>query len=125
MFLHTMKIQKDGHHQDAQFSFFRKLMHVIVTLQFVRILCILVTDGRMVEFNSSICQERHEDTGQMEDHLKPLSHLSHTPIYERIPILPFVNEHSPIWQSTICLCSALTTSKDIWIAQNTTKISGV
>ena len=76
-------------------------MHVIVTLQFVRILCILATDGRMVEFDSSICQERHEDTRQMEDHLKPLSHLSHTPIYERIPILPFVNEHSPIWWSTI------------------------
>ena len=76
-------------------------MQVIVTLPFVRIRCILVTDGRMVEFNSSICQERHEDTGQMEDHLKPLSYLSHTPIYERIPILPFVNEHSPIWRSTI------------------------
>ena len=60
-------------------------MQVIVTLPFVRIRCILVTDGRMVEFNSSICQERHEDTGQMEDHLKPLSHLSHTPIYERNP----------------------------------------
>ena len=80
-------------------------MQVIVTLPFVRIRCILVTDGRMVEFNSSICQERHEDTGQMEDHLKPLSHLSHTPIYERILILPFVNEHSPIWRSTICLRS--------------------
>ena len=76
-------------------------MQVIVTLPFVRIGCILVTDGRMVEFNSSICQERHEDTGQMEDHLKPLSHLSHTPILEQIIILPFVNEHSPIWQSTI------------------------
>ena len=76
-------------------------MQVIVTLPFVRIRCILVTDGRMVEFNSSICQERHEDTGQMEDHLKPLSHLSHTPIHEHIRILPFVNEHSPTWRSTI------------------------
>ena len=82
-------------------------MQVIVTLPFVRIRCILVTDGRMVEFNSSICQERHEDTGQMEDHLKPLSHLSHTPIYEQIWILPFVNEHSPIWRSTICLRSVM------------------
>ena len=44
-------------------------MHVFVTLKFVRILCILVTDGRMVEFNSSICQVGHTDIGQMEGHI--------------------------------------------------------
>ena len=58
----------------------------------------------MVEFTSSICQVWHTDIGQLEDQLEPLSHLSQTLILEQILILPFVNELSPIWQSTMCLC---------------------
>ena len=64
-----------------------------------------MTDGRIVEFSSSICQVGHADIGQMEDLLKLLSHLSGTSLHEQIPILPYVNEHSPIWRSTICLRS--------------------
>ena len=77
------------------------------SLPFVSILCNLVTNRRMVEFNSSICQVGHTDIGQMEDLLKLFSHLSHTSLHEQIPILPYVNEHSPIWRSTICLRSLL------------------